>query len=207
MTYTPATPQPQTLPSSDQDDFLTNFQLLNQFFSEDHIAFDAVSGNGNHKKITLNKPLTEGPMTPASGIVPNSSAVFTKQRNLSETSRSSLYFQNAIGSTAENLLTTLSFVKGDNKNGFGVVTPWGLILNFGQVFDQTTQVQPSTNFDFPIPYTTAIYSLINCAVFSSILDPLIVYNFTNVVSLTQFNSKATNIAALPTPTWYLAVGK
>lgn len=38
-TYNPATPQAPDIPSDSQDDFLTNFDLLNQFFGVDHIAF------------------------------------------------------------------------------------------------------------------------------------------------------------------------
>lgn len=203
MTYTPATPQPQTLPSSDQDDFLTNFQLLNQFFAQDHRAFNATSGNGNHTKVTLNKPLPDGPMSPGSGIFPNSSAVYSKFSSEAST-RASLYFQNGIGSTFESLMTSLNFVKGSNENGFGVVTPWGITINFGMVNDKTL----NKTYDFPVPYTTIIYSIVNCGTLLKKASNAQQYHYTNAVSLTQFISRSSGIIpAFGFPTWYIAVGK
>jgi hypothetical protein len=39
MTYNPGAPQPTDIPADNQDDFLDNFDLLNQFFANDHTAF------------------------------------------------------------------------------------------------------------------------------------------------------------------------
>jgi hypothetical protein len=204
MTYTPGTPQPQTIPSSDQDDFVENFQLLNQFFGADHIPFTAISGNGNHKKVTLNANLNTGPMFPGSGIFPNSSAVYTKKISVTSKDPPDLYFQNNIGATFEKLVTSLRVIKGDGANGFGMVTPWGIIINFGMVNDPDLNL----TFDFPVPYTTEVYSIVNCGVDFKDLPGAQQFSYANIVSLTQFISRTTTITnAFGFATWYMAVGK
>jgi hypothetical protein len=39
MSYDPGTPLPQDIPADSQDEFLTNFDTLNQFYGVDHIPF------------------------------------------------------------------------------------------------------------------------------------------------------------------------
>jgi len=53
MTFNPAIPQPTDDMSDSQGDLLINFGQLNTVFSEDHVAFNASSDKGKHKKVTF----------------------------------------------------------------------------------------------------------------------------------------------------------
>ena len=61
MTYNPNIPAAAHKPSNDQGPMLTNFTQINNQFGTEHTAFNAATGNGKHKFVTL-------PVGP--GIVP-----------------------------------------------------------------------------------------------------------------------------------------
>ena len=65
-----------------------------------------------------------------------------------------LFFQNGMTATDEVQLTKLpEFVR--TANGVGFKTPWGWIINIGQVVAFTVSF---TTYAFPLPYSTVVYS-------------------------------------------------
>jgi hypothetical protein len=240
VTYNPGTPQGPDIPSDSQDEFLTNFDLLNQFMGVDHIPFGntvsfATSANpcvctsaahglttgntvnithfgslvgdiiqpwtinggpytvtvidvntfsmnvdasaqlpyllntgafscpqfnyGFHKKTFFPNVLQQGPNTTPPLGSPYS-AYYSKSQlekvNNTDIDVAQLFFQNSPGSGFEKQLTLLNFVEVSNANGRGVITPWGVKINFGQITFQST----THTYDLPVPFTSEFWAII-----------------------------------------------
>lgn len=74
----------------------------------------------------------------------------------------SLFFQKGPQAVLESLLTFFAFSPTDvnfieTTNGIGFVTPWGLIINMGQVSKKTKQTSIPFNFDLPKPFSMGAY--------------------------------------------------
>lgn len=280
--FNPGTPQAGDLPSDSQDEFLTNFEQLNQYFGVDHIPFGNtvqnatvanpcvctstnhglsngnsinivhfgglvgdiiqpwsinggpytvtvinantfsinVSSIGNppylantgafscttfpygfHKKISFSTVLSQGPNNSPPLGNPYSALYPKEQSNLAQ-----LFFQDNVGASFEEQLTQLNFVEPDNANGRGVVTPWGVIINFGEINFKSS----SQTYTFPIPYTSTVWALIGTLQLKTIPKNHRPYWRMNVSSLTQFT--AFERTSDPTeslanvPGWYFAIG-
>jgi len=61
MVYNAGIPAPTDMISNSQAQLLENFAQLNTQFGTDHVAFNAASNNGNHKKVLLPVPLAVDP--------------------------------------------------------------------------------------------------------------------------------------------------
>lgn len=278
IAYNPGAPQPPDIPADSQDDFLTNFELINQFFGMDHIPFGntvtfatnanpcvctspshgLTTGNtvnivhfgslvgdvislwninggpytatvidantfsinanatanppyfansgafsspnfnyGFHKKNFFPNTLQQGPNTTPPLGAPYSAYHTKTVKNLAQ-----LFFQNGPGSSFEQQLTSLNVIEVSNANGRGVITPWGVKLNFGPiVYRPTTQI-----YTLPAPFTTTFMG-----VFGTILAPR-VQAYTsrmNAVGLTQFSASVQYPFSIPVPTvpgFYFAIG-
>lgn len=199
-TYTPGVPLATDLPSENQTEFLSNFTLLNQFFGADHVPFlnGTANGNGFHKKITFSNPTAVNPdlFTPT-GI----SSLYTQVSN-PNTTRPQLQFQNLVGAGFVSQMTKCKIIS-NGKGGFGFISPWGLIINFGQVFCDGA----SAVLDYPVPYTSAVYTIINTPIYNVTIPNLKAY--TVDTSLTQFQSIAFIAVGINPPflkTFYMAIG-
>ncbi len=233
MTYNPGTPQQFDIPAESQNDFVTNFSLINQFFGVDHIPFgntvtNATNANpcictspnhglttGNTVNIshfaTQDVPLqlwdiNGGPYTAtvidvntfsinadasADGLyLANSGAfqspnlpygmhtrtflpnpVFQAPNTVLPSPYSAyyskvvqdvtqLFYQNSSGAAFEKQMTNLPVVQTSNENGVGIVTPWGVIINFGIIDFKGYVTGPlPAPYDFPIPFTSALWSI------------------------------------------------
>lgn len=160
MTYSPYIPS--TIPSDDQEDILFNFQTLNDQYTVNHIPFDAISKNGYHKKIFFFQN-NERPdrIAPRATLYPKY-VIYNKdtpqQKTISE-----LFYQNGNTAGDERQLVDLILSSSDQHvkqtaEGIGFKTPWGLIINMGQV----EKGVPSNfkTYPWPIPFTSVVYTVI-----------------------------------------------
>ena len=291
-TYNPGTPQPPDLPSDSQDDFVTNFDVINQFFGVDHIPFGntvsfatnanpcvctsaahgLTTGNtvnivhfcsevgdvlvpwninggpyvvtvidvntfsinadasanptyfpnsgafsspnfnyGFHKKTFFPTVLGAGPNTTPPRGNPYSAYYSKAQEYIDpidklKKSAAQLFFQNNVGASFERQLTELNFVERETANGKGVITPWGLIINFGQItFEATTQT-----YTLPIPFKSQFWSIIGTLQVTTAKKGPRPFWQMSAVGLTQFQAKertgGPEDTLLKVPGWYIAVG-
>lgn len=287
--FNPAMPQGPDIPADSQDEFLSNFQLLNQYFGVDHVPFgntisfatnanpcvctssdhglsngDTVyishfgslvgdliqlwNINGGPYTVTvidintfsINADASANPVYyPNSGafvassikygfhkktyfpnvqsFLPNDnplrpspySAYYSKaQKNPSikdDINLAELFFQKTVG--IEDQLTNLNLVEVNTNFGKGVKTPWGLIINFGQItFKSSPQV-----YDLPIPFTTAFWSITGTLQNEQQQPGIISLWRLAAVGLTQFEAmqrRGRNIRSSQAtcPGFYLALG-
>lgn len=124
MTYNPNIPQAGDDPTLSQVQLLNNFGQLNSQWGVNHILLTAGANNGQHTKVFFNAPLGANP-----NLSQPQASLYTKTGS---TGNSELFYQN--GSTSSNVvqLTHLPAVTTTpGAQGFGFVTPWGLIMNMG----------------------------------------------------------------------------
>ncbi len=160
MTYNAAIPQATNLISNSQAQILANFSSLNSIFGGsspttggDHDGFNNGTGNGSgmHNQVTFTAnqsapSLTRNTITGVCGLYVNLS-----------NSISQLFFQNA---TQNFQLTGLPLVTGTSgATGYGITTPWGLIMNFGVA---TVNIAGSV-IKYQIPFSTATLLILTTA--------------------------------------------
>lgn len=152
---------------------------------------------GFHKKITFSQVQNSDPNTFPPLGAPYSSVYTKKQLNLAQ-----LFFQNNVGSAFVKQLTQLDLVEA--VTGRGVITPWGIRLNFGQV--QFTN--PATTYNFPVPFTSSVWSIVGTVKTGGFIQNFRFFWGLQAIGLTQFSAFSTNsnINVLPVPGWYLAIG-
>ncbi len=286
--YNPGTPQPPDIPAESQDDFEMNFEVLNNSFSVDHVAFGntvvfatsanpcvctsnahgLITGNtinivhfcsligdvlvpwsinggpytvtfidinrfsinvdssaqqpyfansgafsspnfnyGFHKRTFFPNVQSQGPNTSPPLGSPYS-AYYSKSQeyidpiDMIKKFAAQLFYQNGVGASNERQLTQLPLVSTSNMNGKGIITPWGLILNFGQISLTNSPV----TFDLPIPYKTSFFSIVG-TIFAPGFNDLISCNMTPI-GLTQFSSAQQNTRnrLQVASAYYLAIG-
>lgn len=144
MSYNASIPQSADFISNSQGSILTNFTQLNTQYRSDHDGFNTGSGNGSgmHDQVTflanqVAPSLTRNAVTGVSGLYCNTVGT-----------ASQLFFQNAT--------TNLQLTGPSLQAGSGYVTlPGGLLLQWGMA-----SIVGSTGiFTFPVPFTTAVYSI------------------------------------------------
>lgn len=214
MTYSPFIPA--TIPADDQEDILSNFKSLNDQFTINHTAFDAVSKKGYHKKLFFFQN-NERPdkISPRATLYPR--YITYNKDTPEEKILSELFFQNANTAADERLLVDLFLSNEDtyfkrNANGCGFKTPWGLIMNMGQV--KKTPPSAVQQYTWPMPYTSIVYTVIISSYTGQFVN-LGIYKseaFTRNVSLTNFELISQGASSSPDFSnaekyYYLAIGK
>jgi hypothetical protein len=172
-------------------------------------AFSSTNFNyGFHKKNFFPDVLSQGPNTSPPRGAPYSayyskSQEYIDPKDMIKKFSAQLWFQNNVGASFEKQLTNLPIVSTSNTNGKGIVTPWGLIINFGQISPLFLASPP---IDFPIPFKSAVWSMVAGPITGN-LDTVSAATQVNVVGLTQFQARVSsnNFTAL-TPVYYLAIG-
>lgn len=139
--YNPAIPQAGDLISVSQGEILDNFSQLNLQFGVDHVAFNtgSANGDGHHKQVTFDNAPTAPTLT---GTM---SAIFPKLVGAAQ----QLFFANATTTyplTGIAITTTTPLATGS-----GILTPWGVILNWGQI----SFAGSSQSIKWQVPFTTA----------------------------------------------------
>lgn len=151
--------------------------------------------SGFHKKITFPYVLDFDPL-----LANQADALYPKYQNPA-TQIADIYHQN---SSVINLLTHLPFNK-ETISGKGLISPWGLIFNFGQI---TTTSTPQ-NFLFPIAYKS-FYTIVGSAFLPGFGKRVGVGVGLNQVSLTTFSaagSEQGQSSRFSVPIYYLAIGQ
>lgn len=162
MTFNPVIPQPTNLISNSQAQILANFTSMNSIFGGvapttggDHDGFNNGSGNGSgmHNQVTFTSNQSSAPSLTRNSIVGVSGLYANLSNALSE-----LFFQN---STQNFQLTGIPLVTGTaSAQGYGITTPWGLILNFGECASVATG---GTEVIYQVPFTTGTLAILATA--------------------------------------------
>lgn len=149
MPYKNNIPQPSDSPATDsQADLLENFSQLDSQYGTagDHVAFTAAADNGMHKKISLNGVIAD-PNLPD----PQASLYLKTIAGNSE-----LFFENFDVGGVTNLVRQMTNLPSTIVGGArGIITPWGLIMNFGSVIINVA----ATPVVFPIAYPNSALTL------------------------------------------------
>lgn len=153
---------------------------------------------GFHKKVTFPYVIGADPL-----LGNQVGALYPKFQNPIEPTKqiADLYYQNA---NMVKLLTHLPFNK-ETVNGKGIISPWGLIFNFGQIKAPAA----GDNFIFPIPYKS-FYTIVGSTFYPGALSNPGMFVIMNQFSLTTFTAKAgTNSTSqtTPVPIYYMAIGQ
>lgn len=136
MTYNPGIPAPGTSPATGRGPIQQNFQLINTYIAQDHVALDGASNQALHKKVTLVAPIAD-PAPAGSEAVVYSKTVSGK---------SQLFFKNS--PDAPFKLT--GFAKGGDNNKQYADLPGGIRLQWGR----STNITAGQNvpINFPVPF-------------------------------------------------------
>lgn len=140
--YTPGIPNPPNNPSADVPIMQSNATSINNIWMPDHISFNNTAA-GLHKQVTF--ALNQS----APGFVNGVSDLFVNSTAGVSGTGSNLFFQNAL--TIAQLTNLPITTTTPSATGFGVTTPWGLIINWGQLVGASASGSPLT---FQIPYST-----------------------------------------------------
>jgi hypothetical protein len=140
MAYNPNIPQPGDFVSSSQADILENFSQLNTQYGNDHVAWDAGSNNGKHKKVTL---IAGTDPTTAAGEV----AVYSK----TVTGSTNLYCRLASNGTVIQLTNSSSVSAADP--GYTLL-PGNILMQWATVTNANNDV-----IVFPKAFSAAPWSI------------------------------------------------
>jgi hypothetical protein len=147
--YNPNIPQASDNPADSQGEMLVNFGSINNILAVDHFTFGSLSStDGQHRQVTLPIPLSGDPAVP-----PGTAAELYIKSIVSGISQ--LFFINSGG---VNQLTGLPLVTTTpGASGFGLTTPWGIVLNFGRVVGVNSAGVPII---FQVPFPTALATVV-----------------------------------------------
>lgn len=155
MTYNPNIPQPIDDMSVSQGDLLTNFGDLNTVYgsSGDHVALDAASNRGKHKKVTFvsqgSDPDTDSPAT-----LENELAMFA----LEEGSDTELYLRKESNGTV-NQITKNNELFIQVYPVFAINMDKNLVVSSSYNYDSgtgVTRLDSGTKAHFKFPFTNAV---------------------------------------------------
>lgn len=143
MTYNPGIPAPGTSPATGRGPIQQNFQLINTYIAQDHVALDEASKQALHKKVTLVAPIAD-PAPAGSEAVVYSKTVSGK---------SQLFFKNS--PDAPFKLT--GFAQGGDSDKRYADLPGNIRLQWGRTPSALT---PGSNtITFPIAFSAAPLSI------------------------------------------------
>jgi hypothetical protein len=164
---------------------------------------------GFHKKNFFPDVLSQGPNTSPPRGAPYSayyskSQEYIDPKDMIKKFAAQLWFQNNVGASFEKQLTDLPIVSTSNTNGKGVLTPWGIKINFGELSLTTS----SQTFDLPIPFVSTFFSIVGSILLPNPPALTRIGTQMNPNGLTQFQARqASNISSLKTVSaFYLAIG-
>lgn len=145
MTYNNNIPQSGDRPSDSQAQILTNFSQLNTIFDAEHVTFNAVSDNGEHKKVTFSDVLGADP-----GLATPKASLYTKTSG----GDSQMFFENALNGVLQ--LTNLPVTSGAKHGGtqYTILTPFGFRITMGE----TSAFSGTSTDTFITPFTSTIYT-------------------------------------------------
>jgi len=155
MTYQPGIPGANDSLDVSQVDLQNNFTAINTYIGIDHVAFDAASAQGEHKKITLNDVLGADP-----GLTNPKSSIYSKTIAHGGTNFSELFFESTSAAGAgSNIIRQLTGIEPSNAGtDWGITTPWGMKLNWGST--TTAASGGLVTVTFQVPFTSAVHSII-----------------------------------------------
>lgn len=141
--FSTSIPAANNSPADDQPYMLSNNSSTSGIIAIDHVGFNTSNG-GYHKQITFSANQS------APGYGTGVSDLFV---NLSS-SISQLFFQNSAGTVQ---LTGLPITSTSTGGGtcWGITTPWGLKLNFGQ---SVISVNSSQTITYAVAFSSTVYS-------------------------------------------------
>jgi len=153
MTYQPNIPLANDPLDVSQVDINANFTTLNTYFSTDHIALDAATAQGEHKKVTFNDVLGADP-----GLTNPKSSEYTKTIAHGGTNFSELFYESTSAAGAgSNIIRQLTGIEVTNAGtDYGITTPWGLKLNWGLA--TTAAGGNPVTVTFQVPFTSGVQS-------------------------------------------------
>lgn len=168
-------------PSNDQQPMQTNFANINSYLGIDHTTPGTNPGDGQHKQVTFH--LNQAAPSFANGV----SGLYA---NL-VSSASQLFFQNSNGSVQLTGLTVSS-----SGNDFGISTPWGVKMNWGQV--------STSALGTPVNFQVAYSSLSSISVQLTSQSSTLSLTSVSAINVTTTSFKA--VGVLGVPTFYFAIG-
>ena len=136
-------------PSQDQPRMQTNFANLISYLSVDHVSPGTTPTAGYHDQVSF--AINQS----APGIGSGVAELFVNSLSGLFGTQSTLRFQNAsqtVGLTNLALTTTTP-----GATGYGISTPWGLILNFGSVNVGNAPGINAKPITWQIPFTNAYF--------------------------------------------------
>lgn len=167
-------------PSLDQQPMQQNFANINSYLGVDHTTPGTNPGDGQHNQVTFH--INQAAPSIANGV----SGLFA---NLSS-SLSQLFFQNSSGAVQMTGLPTNA--SGTN---FGITTPWGLKINWGQQANVSSGGQTIT---FRVPFSNTNYAVVLTPVNTG-ASSVSVGNGFGTNSITAYSTQLNTV-------FYLAIG-
>jgi len=143
---------------------------------------------GYHKKLSFFQNQQDPNLSPPAA------SLYTKFIN----NITQLFFQN---NNANSTFQLTGIQVQEKESGRGIITPFGLIINFGEVSFTSPSGGPAT-ITFPIPYTSTVYTLQVCGFSGSGFNIVSSWFVTNV-NLTDFQGFSSVTRAT---FFYLAIG-
>jgi hypothetical protein len=212
MTYNPNIPRGPDIPRDSQTGLEFNFQLIDSGFGANHIPYNAPlvvpvpDYRGYHTQINNDSPFTLDPNLPS----PKASLYPKILNNIVDE-----FFQNGnlIGNLAR--LTGATIIEASqttNLPGVGIITfttfgfktPWGIIINFGEIsyIDSNFSVNPLLNFAVPYTALANIFCL-QLVCLATPNKPIIIPSIT-AISATQFQAGGTGSLSRG---YYIGIGR
>lgn len=175
MTYNPNIPQASDDPGQSQSQMLTNFGKIASSMAVNHVPLTSGGFNGFHTKVQFPDGISEPAPTGTESIL----FPFTVSGKVQ------LVFKNA---TQRFQLTGLPIVTpgAGSATDYGVVTPWGLTINFGTKIISGSNTGVTT---FAIPFSQVISCLASPTTVQGVLaitpeNDKVTYTFQGTPSLT-----------------------
>jgi len=149
--YNPNIPQSSDNPADSQGQILTNFASIYSILTSDHFTFGSLTAtDGQHQQVTLPVPLAGDPSTPSGAAA----ELYTKAIS----GIGQLFFINSSGVlplTGIPLVTTTP-----SASGYGLSTPWGIVLNWGTIGVGSGGSTSPTALTFQVVFPTSCDAII-----------------------------------------------
>lgn len=158
MSYNRNIPQPTDLISNSQNQILGNFQTIDSGstgtgpgFARNHITMTDATNGGLHSRVDYYQSVVDPDLV---GFV---SSLYPKATEL--------FYRNASGIFQLTNLTLVTTTPG--ANGYGIVTPWGITLNWGVVGVGAGGPTSATALTLQSPYTNTFDTIVCTGVASN----------------------------------------
>lgn len=204
MTFNPNLPNPTDLLSQSQVDLKANNAALNASFGRNHVPFATATNNGKHTFIEM--PISAAIPTPVPGLIAGEGTIYTKNATtFTATTEATLYYTpdastneyqltRTISSKFSNFGTNLAYgtpPAGFTQTGGWTFLPGGLLFQYG-FFGQTAALGGSGTIQFPIAFTTAVFSITDSLNRTSSGNQSITINTVGLTSFTFLSSSTSS---------------